>query len=108
MSSAHACDFFEALSNFAGIQRAVRRRLRPALIPPARPALQIVHGIRGHQLALVDDDDPSHVLLDFRQDVRAQDNRVIAGEAFDQIAGFVDLFGIEACSRSSKMSTSGL
>jgi len=36
----------------------------------------IVHGIGGHQLALVDDDDLLAGLLDFRQDVRAQNNGV--------------------------------
>ena len=66
---------------------------------PARAALQIVDGIRCDHLAFVDDDDLLAGLLDFRQDMRAQNNGVIAGEALDQIARFVNLLGIEARGR---------
>jgi len=61
--------------------------------------LQIAHGIRGHQLALVDNDDTFAGLFDFRQDVGAQNNGVVAGEALDQVARLVDLLGIESGGR---------
>ena len=57
--------------------------------------LQILHGVRGDQFALVDDDDLLAGLLDFGKNVRAQKNRVIARETLDQIACLVDLFRIE-------------
>src|SRR6266404_3121830 len=57
--------------------------------------LQIADGVGGHELAFVDDDDLLAGLLDFGENVRAQDDRVIAGEALDELARFVDLLGIE-------------
>ena len=62
----------------------------------ASAILKIVHGIGGHQLALIDDDDLLADLLDFRKDVRAQDDGVIARKAFDQVARLVDLLGVKA------------
>ena len=56
----------------------------------------MLHGIGRHQLALVDDDDLLAGLLDFGQDVRAENDGVIAGQALDQVARLVDLLGIEA------------
>ena len=83
-----------------GIQRAVSSgHFDQHQFGPARPALQIVHRVRGNELSFVDDDDPLAGLLDFRQDVRAQNDGVVAGEALDQVARLVDLFGIQSSSR---------
>ena len=62
----------------------------------ARAILQVLDRIRGHQLALVDDDHLLAGLLHFGQNVGAENNGVIAGQAANQLAGFVDLFGIQA------------
>ena len=62
----------------------------------ARPILQVVHRVGGHQLAFVDDDHLLAGLLDLGQDVRAQDDGVVARQAADQITRFVDLLGIQA------------
>ena len=44
----------------------------------AQPAGEILHRIRGHQLALGDDDDALAGLLDFGQNVRRKNNGVLA------------------------------
>ena len=60
------------------------------------PVVQVGDGIGNHDLAVVDDDHLAAGLLDFGQDVGAENDGVIAGEAGDQLAGFALLFGIEA------------
>ena len=62
----------------------------------ARPRLQVAHRVGRHQLALVDDDHLLAGLFDFGKDVGAEDDGVVAGQALDQVAGFIDLLGIEA------------
>src|SRR2546425_613446 len=57
---------------------------------------QIADRIRGHDLAFVDDDDLFTGLLDFGENVCAENDRMIAGQALDQIARFIDLLWIEA------------
>ena len=57
---------------------------------------QVLDGVGGHQLALGDDDDPLAHGFHFRQDVGGKNNGVVAGQAFDQLAGFEDLVRIEA------------
>src|SRR2546430_1563474 len=95
-----ACDLFELVLSSGGIQRVVSSgHFDQHQFGPARPALQIVHRIRSDKLALVDDDDPFTGLLDLRQYVRAQNNRVVAGETLDQVARLVDLFRIQSSSR---------
>ena len=58
--------------------------------------MQIGDGIDGDDFAVIDDDDFAARLFDFGQDVRAENDGVIAGEAGDQLAGFALLLGIEA------------
>ena len=53
-----------------------------------QPRSQVVRRVDRDDAALVDDDDALAGLRDFRQDVRAQDDRVIAGELFDELAAF--------------------
>jgi len=65
----------------------------------ARTILQIADGIGGDELSLVDDDDLLAGLLAFGQAVRAQDDGVVAGEALDELARFIDLLGVEAGGR---------
>ena len=60
---------------------------------------RLLHRIGGHHLAFVDDDHLLAGLLDFRQDVGAQNDGVIAGKALDQIARLVDLLGVETRGR---------
>ena len=57
---------------------------------------EIADCVRGYDLALADDDYLFADLLDFRQDVGAQDDGVIARERFDERPRFRDLLGIEA------------
>src|SRR5580698_8450722 len=66
------------------------------LLGAARAILQIVNGVLGDQPALINDEHGLAGLLDFGKDVRAENDGVIAGEALDEVAGFVDLFWIEA------------
>ena len=61
----------------------------------ARAVLQVVYRVRRHQLAFVDDDDLLAGLLDFRQNVRAENDGVVAGQALDQVPRLVDLLGVE-------------
>src|SRR5690348_900649 len=60
---------------------------------------EILRGVHGGDFTFVDDDDAIARHAHFGQDVRGQDNRVIAREAFDQVAHFDDLLGIEADGR---------
>ena len=61
--------------------------------------VQVINGVGRDHLALVDDDDLFADLLHFGQDVRAENDGVIAGKAFDQLARFDDLFRVEAGGR---------
>ncbi len=58
--------------------------------------MQVGDRIDRDNFAGVNDDDLAARLLDFREDVRAEDDRVIAREACDELAGFALLFRIEA------------
>src|SRR5581483_8790631 len=65
----------------------------------AQPRRQVLRRVDGDDLPLVDDDDALARLADFRQDVRAQDDRVGARELFDQLPRFDDLLRVEAGGR---------
>ena len=52
--------------------------------------------VRGDDLALADDDDLLADLLHFRQDVRAENDRVVARQALDQRPGLDDLLRVQA------------
>ena len=81
-------------------QRAIASgNLNQQRFDAARPGLKVAYGIRSDHLALVDDDDLLAGLLHLGQNVRAENDGVVAGETFDQIACFVDLLGIESCGR---------
>ena len=60
---------------------------------------QVVGRVHRHDASLVDDDDALARLRDFRQDVRAEDDRVIPGQAPDEIARLDNLLGIETGGR---------
>ena len=62
----------------------------------ARSGLQIADGVGGDELSFIDDDDLLAGLLDLGQDVRAENDGVLAGEILDEIACLVDLLGVEA------------
>ncbi len=49
---------------------------------------EIVDAVRGDDLSLADDDHLFADLLDFRQDVRAENDGVVAGQALDQRRAF--------------------
>ena len=88
---------FQAMLDGLRVERAIASfHFQHHRFGAARAILQIVHRIGRHQLALVDDDHLLAGLFHFRQDVRAQDDGVIARQAADQIARFVDLLGVEA------------
>ena len=65
----------------------------------AQPGREVVGRVDGHDAAFVDDDDALTGLGDLGKDVRAQDDRVIAGEVLDQLPSFDDLLGVEAGGR---------
>ena len=62
---------------------------------PPRSALQVLDGIRSYQFAPVDDHHLLAGLLNFGKDVGAENDRVVAGEALDQIASLIDLLGVK-------------
>src|SRR6185437_16579174 len=97
LSAVDTSDFFQGLPYALGLKVAIARRyFQQHCFRVARERLKIDDRIRRHHATLVDDDDLLAGLLHFRQDVRAENDGVLAGEVLDQIAGFVDLLGIEA------------
>ena len=67
-----------------------------ATISPPCAVVQVGHGIHGDNFAGIDNDDFAAGLLDFGEDVGAENDGVVAGEAGDELAGFALLLGIEA------------
>ena len=78
------------------------------LSEPRRRFVRLSTRVRGDDLALADDDHLLADLLDLRQDVRAENDGVVAGQALDQRAGFVICLGSRPDVGSSRISTSGL
>src|ERR1700733_8813428 len=94
--AADSGDSFKLLLHQHGFRLAIARgHLEQKRFGAARLRLQVAHRIGCHQLALVDDDDLLAGLFDLRKDMSAEDNGVIPGQALDQVAGFIDLLGIE-------------
>ena len=58
----------------------------------ARPRLQVAHGIGRDQLAFVDDQHLLAGLFHLGKNMGAENDGVVAGQALDQVAGFIDLF----------------
>ena len=97
LDAADACDFFKTLlDGWSGEIAGAGGNFDQDGFCAARAGLQVVDGIRSDELALVDDDDLLAGLLDFGQDVGAEDDGVVAGERLDEVARLVDLLGIEA------------
>ena len=63
---------------------------------PLQPRGQAFRRVDRDHAALVDDDDALAGLGDFRKDVGAEDDGVVAGEAADEVAGLDDLLRVEA------------
>ena len=78
---------------------ALRVDLHVQRLGALQPRGQVVRRVDGDDAALVDDDDALAGLRDLRQDVRAEDDGVIAGEAADEVARLDDLLGVEAGGR---------
>ena len=94
---------------------AARSRRRRPRRPPARTSSpirearrQVLRRVHGDDPPLVDDDDAMAGLADFRKDVRAEDDGVIAAQVLDELACLVDLLRVEPRRGSSRISTSGL
>ena len=66
---------------------------------PLQPRGQVLRRVDGDDPALVDDDDALAGLRDLGKDVRAEDDRVVAGEAANQLARLDDLLRVEARGR---------
>ena len=66
---------------------------------PLQPRRQVVRRVDGDDAALIDDDDPLAGLADLGQDVRAEDDRVLAAQLLDQAPGLDDLLRVEAGGR---------
>ena len=60
-----------------------------------QPAGEVLGRILGGHLAVVDDHHPAAGHADLRQDVRGQDDGMLAGQAFDELARLVDLLRVE-------------
>jgi len=96
-NSANACYFFKSLLNTLVFQLALstshfdKNEFRSG----ARLCRLLTESV-ATSLPLLMNDDLFAGLLDFREDVRAQDNRVVASEALDQVARLVDLLGVES------------
>ncbi len=61
--------------------------------------VQVGDGIDRDDFAVINDDDFAAGLFHFREDVGAEDDGVVAGEAGDQLTRFALLFGIETGGR---------
>src|SRR5882762_1369258 len=95
--AAYAGDQLQASLHLGGIGEAVAcTNFNQQGFGAARAILQIAYGIGGDKLALIDDDDLLAGLLNLRKNVGAQNDGVIAGQALDQLARFIDLLGVEA------------
>ena len=57
---------------------------------------EVLRGIGGFDLAVIDDDDPIRDHFDFRENMGGNEDRVVQGEAFDQLPDLADLDRIEA------------
>jgi hypothetical protein len=75
---------------------AQRVHLQVDRLGPAQAGCQVVGRVHGHDAPLVDDHDAVAGLADLREDVRAQDDRVVAGERGDELSRLDDLLRVEA------------
>ena len=86
--AADAGDLFQALLDFAGVGMSVGGfDFERDGFGAAQPVGEIGDRVDGHQLALVDDDDALAGVLDFGEDVGAEDDGVIAGRGCDAARG---------------------
>src|SRR5207244_3906843 len=85
----------QALAHIFGFETVAAANFNDHGLAAASAAPQIADRIRSHDLAVVDDDDLFAGLLDFGENVRTENDRVIAGQTLDQVARFIDLFRIE-------------
>src|SRR2546426_81672 len=74
--------------------RAVRVHLHVQRFRAAQPRRQVVGRVNRDDTSLVDDDDALTGLRDLGQNVRAQDDRVIAGEVLDELPRFDNLLRV--------------
>ena len=95
--AAHSRDGFKLLLHQQGVRLAVAAgNLQQQRFGVARPRLQIAHGIGRHQLAFVDDQHLLAGLFHLGKNMGAENDGVVAGQPLDQVAGFINLLGIEA------------
>ncbi len=93
---AHARDLFEPLLHGREIEAAIASAdFDQHRFGAASAILQIVHRVGRDQLAFVDDEHLLAGLLDFGQNVSAENDGVVAAQALDQVSSFVDLLRIE-------------
>src|SRR5438132_1204908 len=84
---AHSRNLGQALAHIFGFETAFAAGyFHDYGFAAASATPQIADGIRSHDLAFVDDDDLFTGLLDFGENVCAENDRMIAGQALDQIA----------------------
>src|SRR5678816_4610435 len=75
---------------------ACRVNLQEHRLRSAKPRRQILRRVDGNHAPAVDDDHASARLADLWQDVRAQDDRMVAAELFNELTCFDDLLRVEA------------
>ncbi len=68
-------------------------------VVPRHAAGEVLRGVAGDDLALVDDEHPAADGLDLGKDVGAQDDRMLLAQGADEIARFDDLLRVEADGR---------
>jgi hypothetical protein len=92
--TADAGETLENDENFSGRDR--RDDLDTDRLGSAQTVGEVGDSIGRHDLAAADDDDLAAGVFDFGEDVRGEDDGVVAGEGGDEFAGLDDLFGVEA------------
>ena len=97
VDAANAGDLFQFVLDYGGFEIATSTGdFENDGFGAARSSLEIADGVGGDELSFIDDDDLLAGLLDLGKDVSAENDGVLSGEIFDEVASLVDLLGVEA------------
>ena len=95
--AAHSGNLLELFADRLRIERSVSRAdLHKHGLRSAGAALQVAHRVRRYQSSFVDNDHLLAGLLDLRENVRAQNDGMVASKTLDQIPRLIDLLRIES------------
>src|SRR5207245_8707621 len=94
--AAHSGNLLELFADRLRIERSVSRAdLHKHGLRSAGAALQVAHRVRRYQSSFVDNDHLLAGLLDLRENVRAQNDGMVASKTLDQIPRLIDLLRLE-------------